>query len=917
MAHLAKLGALTEELVTILTSRSAESDPVRFNLHKETALRTLRSNSYPRTNQFDVLSRLEGLEEKFRVYNEDPLADALRERLDALAKKGLKWAPDILSLLLELSDKPLSNTRLEDLEFIKEPEPDPGPALKWRDLVAEDPLLREKSVWKNVDFGAENSDEDAFGDVRSEASGLTGSTDDSSVENEYIREPDFHAVDDGRKQELEIIREAQFWKKSPSINGVKLGTVKKHVSELDAIRETLFMLNGYPTSIFEMEPGHPRQITPSSGYVLKHASNDAFHKVATDFANQGSAVMTLRSWLGRRQEVPLLQVFQGAVSKRLRDFDDNISKIQQRFVAISSDTIVSFLSIQVELSYSLRPLWKLSDIVQKLDADPYAHAFRYLEMLYDETCISQMAGDDDMYACFGKIFFECLQIYLRPLRLWMEEGELTKDDNVFFVSEIDGKVQPAFLWQSRFKIKQTQAGVLHAPRFLQPKASKIFITGKSVVVLKYLNRFRSLQSSRSSTEPKLDFETVCCPSAHQLSPFPELFDAAFDLWVQSKHQYASSTLRKALFDSCGLHISLDAMSHIYFLADGIIGGSFSSAIFDKLDTLDASWNDQFTLTELVRSTYGPSSSISSERLRVSVRSLPQKYQEVAKCRRSIKTLAVIELKYKLSWPIQIIITPTTIPSYQKILTFLLQIRRSSHILSRQRIIKDPLDKTSSTDERAIYYSLRSRLVWFTQTLYYYLTSIVIEPSSQFMRGKLREAEDVNTMIVVHEAYIKSILDQALLGSKLEPIRKTIIKILDQSIMLEDAQAANVAATKEAEDRQREMMDLSIASLGLHTPRKPGTSFKASARREQESSDEEEIDVDLSMLSTMCDEADEESYVQTLGRMKSEFDRLVRFVTSGLRAVARASGAEESRSWDVLGEMLESGLGIGVGSMGWR
>ena len=46
--------------------------------------------------------------------------------------------------------------------------------------------------------------------------------------------------------------------------------------------------------------------------------------------------------------------------------------------------------------------------------------------------------------------------------------------------------------------------------------------------------------------------------------------------------------------------------------------------------------------------------------------------------------------------------------------------------------------------------------------------------------------------------IKTMRDQALLGSKLQLIHKTILKILDLSIKLEDAQAANAVATKNAE-----------------------------------------------------------------------------------------------------------------------
>lgn len=855
------------------------------------------------------------------MYNEDPLADALRERLDKLTALQVKWTPEILHLLLELSDQPVSKSKLERLHFLKQPEPDAGPILKWKDLVAEDPLLREKSVWRNVDFAAEDSEgEDWYEDSRSDISVHSGTTAQSSVEDEFSRRPEDHAIDTVDKSGFEELRKQQFWQKTPNVSGVILETVKRSITELQAIREVLFMLSGLPTSLFETDSKEPTMIRPSKGYALKHASAEAFFKLTQSFADRGSCMARLRSWIKLPQSIPLLQVLQSTLLNRVQEFDRRLSQNQQRFISPTGDIVVSLLSIQDELATHINPLVRLSSIIKRLENEHYAHAFRYLEMVYDETCTSQMNGDEQSYEFMGRVFFDCFRMYLRPIRTWMEEGELAKGDKVFFVSEAAGEVELASLWQSRFKIRRTQDGVLHAPKFLQAAANKIFNTGKSVVVLKYLNQYESLRST-GGAEPVLNFDTVCNPS-FRLAPFPELFDTAFDEWVQSKHHHASSILRKTLFDSCGLQKSLDAFSHLYFMADGITASAFFSNVFDKLDTLNASWNDQFALTELAQSTFGSIPAVNPDRLRTTVLTIPRKHRDAVTCRRTVKILAVIEFKYHLSWPIQIILTPVTLTSYRQIFTFLLQIRRSSHILTRQRLVSDRLNTTSSTDERAIYYVLRTGLLWFNQMLHYYLTSLVLEPLTQKMRADLEAAEDVDAMIQVHSTYIKAAVDQALLGSKLELIHKTILKILDLGIKLEDTQAANAASNKEALEHQQEMMDLSMASLGLRTPRKKAKQFMRmpkSARKDLDSSSDEEnedFDVDLSILSSPGGgEKEEMSYLEKLRKMKADFDRLMRFVASGLRGVARAGGGDEARSWESLGEILESGLGNGT--IGYR
>jgi gamma-tubulin complex component 5 len=190
-----------------------------------------------------------------------------------------------------------------------------------------------------------------------------------------------------------------------------------------------------------------------------------------------------------------------------------------------------------------------------------------------------------------------------------------------------------------------------------------------------------------------------------------------------------------------------------------------------------------------------------------------------------------------------------------------------------------------------------------------------------VRKDLKNSEDVDAMIEVHSSYIKMATDQALLGSRLELIHKTILNILDLGIKLEDAQAANSVANKEALEQQQEMMDLSMASLGLYTPQRKGkflqSPSKSTSNRKHEpdsssDDDEKDIDVDLSILSSTFNDGSEELlFIDKLRKMKGDFDRLVRFVASGLKGVARAGGAEEAKSWDLLGEMLESGLGTGA------
>jgi gamma-tubulin complex component 5 len=82
-------------------------------------------------------------------------------------------------------------------------------------------------------------------------------------------------------------------------------------------------------------------------------------------AEQGSAIQSLRLWVKQPQSIPLLQVFQDAVSKRVAYFDNHLSDMQARYVELTSDVVVSLLQVSVEVNSLTRSLLKLSHIIKK------------------------------------------------------------------------------------------------------------------------------------------------------------------------------------------------------------------------------------------------------------------------------------------------------------------------------------------------------------------------------------------------------------------------------------------------------------------------------------------------------------------------------------------------------------------------
>jgi len=211
----------------------------------------------------------------------------------------------------------------------------------------------------------------------------------------------------------------------------------------------------------------------------------------------------------------------------------------------------------------------------------------------------------------------------------------------------------------------------------------------------------------------------------------------------------------------------------------------------------------------------------------------------------------------------------------------------------------------SIDDSALFFGVRSRLLWFTSTLYSYLTDLVIEPNTRQMRVAMGEGEDVDQMIDLHRRYMKKLTDLALLGSKLGPIHKTIITILDLSIQLLDARTMEMTAQTEKDSFAACIHDTSLrrslrTDLGI---RKQVLERALNADSSDDDGNENETDPSIILAADV-----DLSYTDRMRKIRSQFDGLCTFVATGLRGVARAGGEP---NWDLLADKLESGLGIAV------
>lgn len=875
---------LLDRLIRYIIKNPSELEHERC---KRSALRTLASSQSSRINQFEITARLEGLEEKWVIYNNDALGDALHVRRAELSVTSNRWTPENLALLLQLSDRPTDHPNLADLALLKLPLAPPA------DIVAEDPLVDLDGIWNNVDFAADTSDDDER--TESVHSGPSVLTPGSSVPGQTVEACIETLTESAPNISLREIQNAQFWNSQEDVMfGLTCVTSKEdgdrklrsNLSELQAGREVIFALLGLPTSIFSEES--EGQISVSRADFLEHASQESLNDLLQGFAAMASKLLSIRHWVEKDVSIQLEQTFQAALASRLETVDRALTAIQTKMLSDDAPAATSLMKLYDETSNISRLLVQVHDILLELDIhSDVDKPFRILECLFDMTCVKQGVGDAEAYEYMADLFFDCFRTYLKPIRLWMENGQLTGRDGIIFIERNEKKVHLNSLWKDQYHLIKDSNGGLHAPRFLHVAAKKIFNTGKSVDFSRRLGWMNHSLEQDPPEEVTMTYDSVCLPlGIDPFSPFAELFDMALNRWITRLHRASLSELRTQLEARGSLQSSLDALEYIYF-ANRASSSHVNNRIFEKIDRGNHQWNDGFTMTEL-RAAF---KSIPSDRLQISPR--PATQQGISVARRSMSALEDVRVSYKLPWPVANVIRTDSIEVYQRIFIFLTQLQRAKYLLQRQKLAATG----HATDERPFsqFYMLRHRLLWMTNTILTYMNDMVLSVATDDMRIAMDRAEDVDSMIAIHQAYISKLEDQCLLLKEHTSIRQAITSLLDLTVLFSDVQASRDTRKLSSGSESRFAERKDNIKAAIHSKPKKATN---------PASDDEDSDFDSSESDSDSAFHAEPPNVGKLKQMLDTFRNLHSIVTA---AVGGLSKADSAPSWEMLANNLAMGL----------
>ncbi|KAL8870094.1 MAG: hypothetical protein Q9174_003782 [Haloplaca sp. 1 TL-2023] len=780
MAQRLRVEHLVSNLVTGFGLQTSTSRNQNHVLDKDRILQALADPKSGRTNQFEVAARFDGLDEKCGVFNNDQLADALKVRLDELSTRSNRWTPEVLSLLLKLSDRPIENTNVEGLADLKPAVP-PKP-LTWSDVIADDPLDNHDGLWDDVDFARDGSDEDADSLIRlpslSESSSeATLDCDDLSV---HIRDLALEPDEEGLQQVIG----AQYW--NQAIIGADVQEEPERnkressiaLTEAQIIREVLFMLLGLPSSIYEERVDGPS--VQSSRYGLRCLDQEAASPILDRFALLGHELAAVRQWRQRLEQDAILQTFQACVTDSLATIEIALAQIQAQYVR-PKGIQTTLLSLQAEIEVLTQPLRLLVPMLSKVDENGKAgKPYLILELLYDSVCTNDSSGNIIAFEYLADMFLTCLRTYLKPVRQWMDEGELSQFNQNGFIRESEKVVPPSCMWADRFYSSYDESGHLCVPKFLHVSTQKILTAGKSVNFLKLLGHPWPIDGVMRQKPESVTLESVKAPSGSSaFESFMDRFDAAMDAWIHGSHHASSAVLMHHLETQCGLHRILDAMQYIYLFQNGHLSSLLAKNIFDRIDHKRGQWNDAFVLTDLFRNMYAGIQCIDVESL--ALRSVFKSSSRTHRAQGSTGLLGSLHLIYTIPWPIANIITKESVSIYKRVWLLLLQVQRAKQMLEgrfSRSIALELMDDGSGY----LAVMLRHRMLCWVNQFFSYLTDVVISSAAAEMRQRMASAEDTDGLITVHQDYIKRLQEQCLLSEAQKSTLQAITSVLDLIVL---------------------------------------------------------------------------------------------------------------------------------------
>lgn len=730
MAHTLQIADDTRNLVSrVVAQNDHQLTGTALELQCRATLRDVRATQYNRTNQFEVERQLDGLEEKFAVLNNDALAHALSESRSKLAAISYEYSPELLSLLLLLSDRPAEKTRLDDLQA--EASGDPATFLTWKDVLADDPL-EDDSIWDFIENG-------------SHSSGYVSHDEEFKVKPFCDNLKNQFAGSD--EQQTSITAHSTKPAKSDLASLRASRTQSRQTPDpSQTIRLVIRGLQGLSTT----------EAVPDRGPAGMLASS-TLRPILAEVDSTCKSLGHLRGWSRSFSSDALTQRLKHVCCQWSNEFDTGLARIEEACMNQDADMNLTLPAILDTINAISQPVILLHQIINY--ANDENRPWEVLEALYNQCAILDLSAQPDLFQRFAGLFRAMLLIYLSPFGAWMSKGALTQGStSVPFALKTDSSSNLGSLWHEHYEIKSHGNAPDTVP-FMREHVTRMFACGKSAAFL------IALKQEPEQIPTASDYFTeavVQGPEVAEVSTFVERFNTALHLWLHDSYGICAARLTHTLLTKQHLGEVTSAIGNIFLGGNGLNMDEFAQPLYESLAT-GATLSDigRTTLSGLVQTSF--EAELKKAHLE---HALTLSLTPIANSTDHFDDLSI---HLSLPWPIQNITREREPTACQNALMTLLRLHRARYQLAHlsMRTLGE-----KSKHCRAQLVKLRHGLRWLFDTIY----ACICDAGSELtvaLSSRIKESRDIEAMADAYQQFKNGVAAAFLLDEEAKPAKDSL------------------------------------------------------------------------------------------------------------------------------------------------
>lgn len=556
-------------------------------------------------------------------------------------------------------------------------------------------------------------------------------------------------------------------------------------------------------------------------------------------------------------------------------------------------------------------VWMLLDLPMRFS--PFTISTFLLDTLLTAADSSSSNGETETSKALMQVFAASAEPIWSMVGLWLKHGMPTRDpasrqgadslttlDDEFFVQATGLPILDPDFWTEGFTIREVDTGLYSSesvPLLLGLLGNHVLRAGKAVGLLRILDLPLGDDAEAKPTW-MTDWPTFAALlQEYNTGALAKTSKEHLSRYVHDSIlpycQTPQKRLAQMVASECDLWLHLAAIEELYFMWKGDAMSHFSEIIFAKMDSMQA-WSDFHFLNNTFRDIV---QKYTTNRMEPTLIRFSYSGSRDQALRRTVEALDGLLVEYAAPFPLTYLFGPQSYSVYHSVFVFLLQIRRAKGVLESAHTWDTAARRKSRGTDDKIAFAMRSKLLWFINTLLGFIMTHVLHQQLLRFHASLKLAGSLDETISLHESHLRALESECLLHSDVATLRQAILSILDVALHFHDNLTAHAGEAVQASPRIGPKLHRSrrVQQQERNAAIRSATSSRETVAQtsDSESDLEDEDDGSRFGLRSYRMPSASRDVRQLHGKvteMQDELDRLVRFVRREVEGLADGTSA---------------------------